>query len=941
MTSIRLKANSYKNIIKNKFLVEIVDSVISSYPLTYVNLERLRKEVDNFSEQFWIKDEGKYLLVNNQFASNFHLTPQQIEGKLVEKFIPAYMVNFNKALEEYIKDSGSVFIIEGFPLSGAPAGENYQVIEIPVQDSEGNLSAIIGITQETKSEEKSGSLSSSLHLFRGLLKNYILINSENTIADISEEFCKTFSVDAGDLKGKNYFSEISGIPVIISTMIDDFIKSGKKTQSAKVNIHGIPGNDFMLHFIKGKEEEKLLLVEAIGQVKDSQLSPDSDILSYDFIIQNNPEPVFIYEKENLRFLQVNDYALKLYGYRKDEFLRMDLTDLYSPEDIQTLLEGSDEKLTIPKPHRQKRKDGANIFVEFNRVQINYKNKPAFLNTVRNITENLKIEKEKQYYNAAFNNITDLIFTTDKEGFIKSISNSVKETLGYSDKNLIETSLTTLLVDEDRGKINSSVFHAGVKEKLIFETSLKKAGRESLKVKLIVNPIFDFNSEVESYYIICSSVQEQVIEIIKEVIKEIPVEIRHEVALSTVPEINFLSGIFHDLLTPINVILGFVQDLTENIEPPSPEQKEALEIINLNKQNLLALINQIMEFTQTEKGQVELKYEKIKIIDLIEELKHKIDAGKIIEDAELAFGKISSSLEVINDKDKLQQFLVLLINLIFKVTGQRKLYLSAIPVDDEHFAVCLSDNYNTVSQKFFEKITEIFSDSSINIKVQGLPSFSLKHSKNLLNLLQGEFKLSEEMNKSGIMFEFPLEPEERVSEENINSRYGDIIDSNIGSEKSPAEKEIIQKEADQIEKNETIKYPIETSKQTSVDLSQLSCLYIEDQLDSQMLFSMQMKDIKELKFAVSLEQSIPLIRNNNFDFIVIDINLQGDYNGLDILKLIRTIPDYENIPVIAITAYYLPVDKEVYIQAGFSDFISKPLLRENLINSLERVLVPQT
>jgi CheY-like chemotaxis protein len=109
----------------------------------------------------------------------------------------------------------------------------------------------------------------------------------------------------------------------------------------------------------------------------------------------------------------------------------------------------------------------------------------------------------------------------------------------------------------------------------------------------------------------------------------------------------------------------------------------------------------------------------------------------------------------------------------------------------------------------------------------------------------------------------------------------------------------------------------------------------------MLFSMQMKDIKELKFAVSLEQSIPLIRNNNFDFIVIDINLQGDYNGLDILKLIRTIPDYENIPVIAITAYYLPVDKEVYIQAGFSDFISKPLLRENLINSLERVLVPQT
>ena len=61
---------------------------------------------------------------------------------------------------------------------------------------------------------------------------------------------------------------------------------------------------------------------------------------YEVLIQNNPEPIFIYDKENLHFIEVNQAALNLYGYRRDEFLQMDLTDLYAPEDIQTLLDSS-------------------------------------------------------------------------------------------------------------------------------------------------------------------------------------------------------------------------------------------------------------------------------------------------------------------------------------------------------------------------------------------------------------------------------------------------------------------------------------------------------------------------------------------------------------------------------------------------------------------------
>jgi PAS domain-containing protein len=202
MTLLKLKANGYKGAVTNKHLVEIIEKTISSYPLSLVNLQRLRKDVDSLNELFWIKDgDGNYLLVNNKFASRFHLNPSQIEGKAEDKFIPAYLINFNKALEDYIRESGSVLIVEGFPLSAVPAGDQYQIIEIPVSGSEGSLDAIIGVVQKSGREDETDDFSSSLLPFKNILKNYLIINNENKITEVSREFCTIFSLEYNEVKG--------------------------------------------------------------------------------------------------------------------------------------------------------------------------------------------------------------------------------------------------------------------------------------------------------------------------------------------------------------------------------------------------------------------------------------------------------------------------------------------------------------------------------------------------------------------------------------------------------------------------------------------------------------------------------------------------------------------------------------------------------------------
>ena len=102
----------------------------------------------------------------------------------------------------------------------------------------------------------------------------------------------------------------------------------------------------------------------------------------------------------------------------------------------------------------------------------------------------------------------------------------------------------------------------------------------------------------------------------------------------------------------------------------------------------------------------------------------------------------------------------------------------------------------------------------------------------------------------------------------------------------------------------------------------------------MLFKVQFKDLKSIEFAPSFESALPLLKTKKFDFIVMDINLQGEYNGLDALRIIQKMPGFKDMPIIASTAYVQPGARDNFIAAGFSDFVSKPLLREKLLDVLK-------
>jgi len=985
-----LSTGDLDEVISNEEIKSVLNKIIDIYPLTFIGKETIQKLVNKFEESFWIKDnKGKFLLVNNAYAESLGLKSFQIEGKSFHEFIPGYLIDFFDAVEKYIKETLNSIVIDAFPITRLRSDADKEILELPLSDIDRNVVALVGISRK-KEQIQTQPAREELPLVLAEIIDYFpkpaaLVNKYGVFKQTSKDFCKLFARKFNELRNLS-FSDVFALD--LTDKINQFIKSSEDRIELNVDrnfdLNEYNDPEYKLYLSKSYGAEKDLegfsiFVEPINYTDSLQYLIKSKGKMFDILVKNNPEPVFIYDKENLMFLEVNDVAVALYGYTRDEFLQMDLTDLYSPEDIQTLLDTSAqeaENIYVTKAFRHKRKDGSSVLVEVSRIGFKYNDRDAHFNVVKDITQKLELERNNQLSKIVFDNTNDLVFITDQAGIITSANKAAAEELGYSPTDLENSSFTSHVPDEDRATINQTLFQSDLKERINLASRLKNSIDEIIEADLTVTPLLDVNSEVEFYTILVKPLveipdvtgEEKIREVIKEVIVEKPVE-QETPAGQTDSE--FLSSVFHEILTPMNVILGFAQELADGIEDSTPEQKEAVEIINQNRITLLNTMNSIIEFTETQQGKSELNIAEFGITDLIDKLDKSIVDITGNQNIEFAYGKISSSLKFETDKSKFESLINNLIRLISSFTEGNKIYFSAYTLDEHLFIISISDNYASTSDELNNLLQQIFIDLK-DPKELGVSKLTAQITSTLLETLEGKFvTLQTDDGKIESGFQFPIKmvkdhetipdfetEDESIIEEELPVELDEpIIQDEIEIEEEPSdpvsdddtelhtENTITEKieeleaelkdESSSLEK-ELIPEPVIVDDK--LDISKLSCLYIEDQVDSQILFKVQMKGLEDVQCAKSFEESVPLLEAQKFDFIVIDINLQGEYNGLDALKIIHKMPELEDTPIIAVTAYVLPGDKEKFIATGFNDFISKPIFREKMVESLEKIFL---
>ncbi|MHB9010978.1 MAG: PAS domain-containing sensor histidine kinase [Ignavibacteriaceae bacterium] len=175
-----------------------------------------------------------------------------------------------------------------------------------------------------------------------------------------------------------------------------------------------------------------------------KFSPISEEGQYNILFESNPFPMWIYDLKTLKFLSVNDAAVKKYGYSKVEFFDLTLKDIRQEEDIGLLLDNVEREIAQYQwstGWRHKKKDGSIIDVEIISHDILFNKIKGRFVTVNDVTEKNRTDEN---FKLVIESSPNAILLIDQQGKIKLVNRQTEILFGYSREELIKQPLDILI-----------------------------------------------------------------------------------------------------------------------------------------------------------------------------------------------------------------------------------------------------------------------------------------------------------------------------------------------------------------------------------------------------------------------------------------------------------------------------------------------------------------
>ena len=349
-----------------------------------------------------------------------------------------------------------------------------------------------------------------------------------------------------------------------------------------------------------------------------------------------------------------------------------------------------------------------------------------------------------------------------------------------------------------------------------------------------------------------------------------------------------------LRTPLNGIIGFTDILlkTEN----DKGKIEKLKIIQNSSDILLKLVNDLLDITRIESGNIEVKNETFDLNNLLDNLNKVFSIEALNKNNKFILNKDKNlSQYLIGDSLKLQQILSNIISNAIKFTESGIIRIDIeekLKIKDPERTIIVFKITDTGIGIKESKITKVFdkfiqADNSTTRKYGGT-GLGLSIVKELVRALKGKIEVESNPGYgSTFMVELTfLLPDKKI----VNL--------------------IKQKKI----------------KQNSIhDFSSFNVLIAEDNKFNQEVVK-KMLEMKKCKVEVASTgfEVLDLLEKSQFDLVLMDIEMP-ELNGYDTTIKIRTSEkNYKNIPIIALTAYAMEKDKKECMKVGINEFIAKPI-----------------
>ena len=219
--------------------------------------------------------------------------------------------------------------------------------------------------------------------------------------------------------------------------------------------------------------------------------------SFRLLFTRNPLPMWLWDSETLQFLEVNEAAIAYYGYSREEFLKMRITDIRPPEDVPIFL----ERLRSPRSSVRRRtgsrhllKDGRLIDVATNSHTLEWKGRKAILVAIEDITDRKRaqeaLRESEKKYRQIVETANEGIWLVDPGGKIMFANRQMAKMLGCSVEELSGLSVFTFFYDSDLPDVRARMKDYQKEVSSYSERRLRCKNGSELWALVSVVPIYD-------------------------------------------------------------------------------------------------------------------------------------------------------------------------------------------------------------------------------------------------------------------------------------------------------------------------------------------------------------------------------------------------------------------------------------------------------------------
>jgi PAS domain S-box-containing protein len=364
---------------------------------------------------------------------------------------------------------------------------------------------------------------------------------------------------------------------------------------------------------------------------------------------------------------------------------------------------------------------------------------------------------------------------------------------------------------------------------------------------------------------------------------------------------FLANMSHELRTPLIGVLGFSEILSEEIE--DPYHKKMIDNIYNAGQRLSSSLNLILDISRIEADKLTLNLESVDIKEILEESITYLKNEAIKKDLYINLN-LPDELHIL--KSDKRMMLTIMDNLIsnaikFTHKGGVDIAVTIEKDSDESFMnIIVKDTGIGIpkdQQKIiFEEFRQVSEGYGRSFEGVGL---GLTIIKKFTEKLGGKLSLISQFGKgSTFTITFPTS--------SVSVKPYTIEEVNLD------EKSVYQKTVKRI-------------------------LLIDDDSPTHTLIKIFLRNIAHLDIALNGDEGIKIASKRKFDLILLDINLGNSPSGISVMKKMRNLEEFQNMPIIACTAYSMSGDKEKFLQEGFNEFISKPIIKADFLRTINRFL----